>query len=458
VRLRDPLGKLGATALTLVALTAAPAQAADSAVTLLQRYLRIDTSNPPGGEAPAAGFLADLIHRQGLETQLLVSPGGRTSLYARLDGGAQAKGAIVLLHHMDVVPPAPSWSTLPFSGDRGEGFIWGAGAVDDKSLGISHLVAFLELARSEQPLAHHVIFLAVADEETGGAEGTAWLLERHSNLFEDTVAVLTEGGNNRAFRGRLAWWGVEVGQKRPLWLQVSTRGRAGHGSTADLATAPSQLLRGLARLFERKREYRITNEARSFFESLEQLTPSDKKPWLDRVARAIERGTVERQLAPGQHGLFLDTIQVTVLEAGRQVNAVPARALAMIDIRLLPDTDTDQMLAAVRELLGPDISVKVLLKAAQVEPTSIDTSMYACLETALEVRAPVVPSFIAGVTDARYFRERGIPAYGFSPFALSPGDAQGVHGVDEKISERAFERGVTTMTELVSSCTRIPTR
>ena len=439
-------------ALTLVALASVPAVAAESPSGLLQQYLRIDTSNPPGGEAAAAGFLADLIHRQGLATQLLVSPGGRTNLYARLDGGPQARGAIVLLHHMDVVPPGSGWSTSPFSGERSEGFIWGVGAVDDKSLGVSHLVAFLELARRGAPLAHDLIFLAVADEETGGSEGTAWLLERHSDLFADTLAVLTEGGNNRAFEGRLAWWGVEVAQKRPLWLQVSARGRAGHGSTADLATAPAQLLHGLSRLLERPRKYRITDEARVFFESLERLAQSDRKPWLESLEDALRHGTIERQLAPGQHNLFLDTLQVTVLEAGRQVNAVPGRARAMIDIRLLPDTDGDQLLLEIRDLLGPNLSVKVLLQAPPAQPSPTDAPIYTCLERTLGSRAPVVPSFIAGVTDARYFRERGIPAYGFSPFALAPGDAQGVHGVDERISQRAFERGVTTMTELVSKC------
>ena len=452
MRLENPLGKLGAIALTLVALASGPARAAESTTGLLQQYLRIDTSNPPGGEAEAAGFLAALLHRQGLATQLLVSPGGRTNLYARLDGGPRAQGAIVLMHHMDVVPPASGWSAPPFSGELGEGFIWGAGAVDDKSLGIAHLVAFLELARRGAPLAHDLIFLAVADEETGGSEGTAWLLERHGDLFADTLAVLTEGGNNRAFRGRLAWWGVEVAQKRPLWLEVSARGRAGHGSTADLATAPAQLLRGLSRLLERPRKYRITDETRAFFASLERLAPSDRKPWLERVEGAIRRGTIERQLPPGQHNLFLDTLQVTVLEAGRQVNAVPARARAMIDIRLLPDTDTDRLLEEIGDLLGPDISVEVLLRAPPAQPSPTDTPIYACLERTLGSSAPVVPSFIVGVTDARYFRQRGIPAYGFSPFELAPGDAQGVHGVDERISERAFERGVTTMTELVSAC------
>jgi acetylornithine deacetylase/succinyl-diaminopimelate desuccinylase-like protein len=189
-----------------------------------------------------------------------------------------------------------------------------------------------------------------------------------------------------------------------------------------------------------------------YFESLERLGPGDRKPWLERVEGAIANGTAERKLAPGQHNLFMDTIQITVLEAGRQINAVPGRARAMIDIRVLPDTDADELLDEIRKILGPDIAVEILLQAPATQPSPTDGPLYTCLESTLGSSAPVVPAMIAGVTDARYFRELGIPAYGFSPFALAPGDAQGVHGVDERISQSAFERGVTTMTELVSKC------
>lgn len=424
---------------------------------LLSRYLQIDTSNPPGGEAAAASFLAGELHRHGVSTRLLVSPGGRTSLYARLDGGPAADGALVLLHHMDVVPPAPGWTVDPFSGERRDGFLWGAGAVDDKSLGIAHLVAFLELHRTlrdgGESLAHDLVFLAVADEETGGREGTRWLLERHADLLDDAVAVWTEGGSNRTFDGRVVWWGVEVAQKRPLWLELTTRGKPGHGSKLDLHTAPNRLVRGLARLLERPRVYRISDEARQYFEAIGRLGGGFGGEWLERLEDAIAAGRAERLLRPGQHNLFLDTVQITRLDSGRQVNAIPRQARALVDVRALPDTDTEALLADLRSTLGPEVAVEVLLDAPAVEPSPVETPLYRCLESALGARAPVVPTFIAGVTDARYFRQRGIPAYGVSPFTLGAEDAQGVHGIDERISEPIFEQGVERMTELVRRCT-----
>src|SRR5512147_3169934 len=112
----------------------------------LAEYLRIDTTNPPGNEAAAVGLLERLLRAENLSSERLSSPGGRTSLVARLPAtvpAATAQPAIVLLHHLDVVPPGEPWSAPPFAGELREGALVGRGAIDVKSLGIAHLAAFL---------------------------------------------------------------------------------------------------------------------------------------------------------------------------------------------------------------------------------------------------------------------------------------------------------------------------
>lgn len=138
----------------------------------LQHYLQIDTTNPPGNEEQAAHFLSRILHQEGIATQLIYGPHGRPSLYARLEADNPTEGALVLLHHMDVVPAGEGWSGDPFSGALANGLIWGRGAIDDKSLGVAHLAAFIELGRRRVPLSRDVVFLAVPDEETGGTLGT----------------------------------------------------------------------------------------------------------------------------------------------------------------------------------------------------------------------------------------------------------------------------------------------
>ena len=149
---------------------------------------------------------------------------------------------------------------------------------------------------------------------------------------------------------------------------------------------------------------------------------------------------------------FLDTMQVTLLASGRQINAIPGTARALVDVRALPDTNIGELLGRIRSALGRQVRVRVVLDAPRVEPSPTDDPTYACLERSLGSSAPVVPMLISGVTDGRYFRQRGIPTYGVSPFAIGAGDAQGVHGIDERISLDVFVRGVQTMSAIVREC------
>jgi acetylornithine deacetylase/succinyl-diaminopimelate desuccinylase-like protein len=235
--------------LRLAAKPSAPPSALSEAAGWLQQYLRIDTSNPPGNEGRAAAFLAGLLQRAGVASRVVANPEGRANLIARLSSPKSGGRAILLLHHMDVVPPGPGWTVPPFAGLIKGGLLWGRGAVDDKSLGIAQLAAMIDLQRRRVPLERDIIFLAVADEENGGLNGTGWLVAHHPELFQGVEAVIGEGGRSQTGAGgKLLWWGIEVAQKRPLWLEVSTSGRGGHGAGLNPESANHQLIQCLARL------------------------------------------------------------------------------------------------------------------------------------------------------------------------------------------------------------------
>ncbi|MCP4660466.1 MAG: M20/M25/M40 family metallo-hydrolase [bacterium] len=459
MRLRSFL--IGLILLVCAVPTARAATPAPEPIVWLQEYLRIDTTNPPGNERPAAEFLARILEREGISTRLLVSPGGRTNLYARMEVPGSDGRAVVLVHHLDVVPAGDGWRVEPFSGRPFEGSLWGRGAIDIKSLGIAQLAALIavkqEAARpGAAPLERDVVFLAVADEETGGAEGAAWLVGSHPELFAGVEAVLNEGGSNRVFNDRLIWWGIEVTQKRPLWLKVTAYGRGGHGSGLNVMSATHQLITGLARLIERPLRYRVTDAARLFFRALAEVEGGGDTKLYHRLGEVIREDGPTEPLAPGLPVFFVDTLQVTEIDNGRGTNVVSPRASAYVDIRLLPDTDADAYLRDVRELLGPDLEVELLLSSPQVAASPIDHPFYLALKDVLSVRAPVVPTFLVGITDSRFFRQLGIPAYGVSPFALNPPDVRGIHAPDEHIPIAEFLRGVETMRRILRAWTEIP--
>lgn len=423
----------------------------------LAGYVRIDTSNPPGREHRASAYLAAILHREGIATRLHVSPEGRINLVARLAASGEPEGeALVLLHHIDTVPAADAqWLLDPWAATVVDGALWGRGALDDKSLGVAHLAAFLALHRTDAPLARDVVLVATADEESGGGQGLAWLLESEPELVAEAGAVLTEGGANRARDGEPLWWGIEVTQKRPLWIEARTQGRGGHGSRVDHYSATALLIRALDRVLAREPRLRVTPAARDYLAALAPLHGEPlRSAWAD-IAAAAHSGRLEAHLPPGLAGLFLDSVQVTVLQAGSRTNVAPPEARAQLDVRLLPATDRHAFLAELRQTLGPDVEIEVLLSAPPAPPAPTGHWGYTCVRDVLGDTAPVVPAFIAGVTDARHFRERGVPAYGVSPFAVGGADMLGVHAPNERISVAAFEQGVDRMVEIVLRCATV---
>jgi acetylornithine deacetylase/succinyl-diaminopimelate desuccinylase-like protein len=441
----------------LLCLSSSPSPAATSSPAVLseasgwlQQYLRIDTSNPPGNEARAAAFLGALLQRAGIASRVVANPEGRANLIARLSSPKSGGRAILLLHHMDVVPPGPGWTVPPFAGLIKDGRLWGRGAVDDKSLGIAQLAAMVDLQRRRVPLERDIIFLAVADEENGGLNGTGWLVARHPELFQGVEAVIGEGGRSQTGAGgKLLWWGIEVAQKRPLWLEVSTSGRGGHGAGLNPESANHQLIQGLARLLGVPARWRVTAPVRAYSHAIAPLQNARWRQVFANIDGVITEGGPKEFLMPGMANLFLDTIQVTVLRGGERINVVPERSTALLDIRLLPDTDSAAFLAEVERRLGKDLAVKVLVTAPPSTPSPASGRLYDAMVKVLGRDGPVVPTFIAGFTDSRFFRERGIPAYGLSPFELSADDSKGIHSTDERLPLAEIDRGVERMRRIL---------
>jgi acetylornithine deacetylase/succinyl-diaminopimelate desuccinylase-like protein len=420
------------------------------AASWLQAYLRIDTTNPPGREDAAAIYLAAILQREGIAFQKWTSPTGRVSLVARLGSARSSGRGLVLLHHMDVVTPGPGWTAPPFAGLVRDGKLWGRGAVDDKSLGIAQLAALIELHRHPRELRKDVVFIAVPDEETGGDQGSRWLFAQHPELLTNADALLGEGGLNVVSGGQLRWWGIEVAQKRPLWLELRTSGRGGHGSGLNPESANHRMIKALDRLLQLPERWRVTPASRMYLGSIAPFHGDHWREIFTHLDSVIDEHKGPRTfLMPGMANLFLNTVQITVLSAGEKINVIPEESMARIDIRLLPDTDAADFLAAVKQALGKEVDIKVLITAGPSSPSPSSGEAWEAMRKTLSREGPVVPAFIAGFTDARFARERGIPAYGLSPFALAGEDLRGIHGPDEHIPISEFDRGVRRMMAIV---------
>jgi acetylornithine deacetylase/succinyl-diaminopimelate desuccinylase-like protein len=425
----------------------------DEAVQRTVEYLRINTSNPPGNEDKAMAFFARIFAAEGIPFDTASSAPGRGNIWARLKGGSGP--ALVLLHHMDVVPADPRhWELDPFAATTRDGFIYGRGALDTKTLGIMELEAFLALHRSRARLARDVIFLATADEEAGGFQGAGWIVEHHPEAWAGAGLLLNEGGEGTEEGGRRQF-GVEVTQKVPFWLRLIAIDTPGHGSTPRVTSAVSRLVRALDRLRTYEFEPRIVPAVDAYFKGLTRSAAPEWRSAFADIAKAVaDRSTLLRlQLTnPELAALTRNTCSITMLKGSEKINVVPPQAEAQIDCRLLPDQEREAFLRELRTVLDdPAIKLEQVL-AFTPAVSATDTPLYQAIVEVTRRHFPnanIVPAVSTGFTDSHFFRDRGIACYGFAPFLIPAGDEAGVHGNNERISVENVRRGVLMTRELV---------
>jgi acetylornithine deacetylase/succinyl-diaminopimelate desuccinylase-like protein len=413
------------------------AQTQDEATRLLSDYVRIDTSNPPGNTQKAADFLAGVLEREGINVTRYESAPGKSVLYARLNATVSppAGKAIVLLHHMDVVPAdASRWKTDPFTPTIQGNELWGRGAMDMKGAGVAQLLAFLRLKRERVPRSRDVILLAEPDEEIGGAMGARWMIANHFAEL-DPEYVIDEGGfgsRDLFATGKLVY-GISVAEKKLIWLKVRAEGVAGHGSQPNDQNPNDRLVRALARLLvdpdgARPRQSRLRGGPEK---------PALQPSVIDTMKSRVGTFASNKFTNAIQHS----TIALTWIRSGvgdpPKINVIPSVAEAGLDCRVLPGTTKDQWLGEIERRLGdPSLKMELINESDDPIVTPQDTPLYRSLEAAITRLHPdaiVTPMLVPYGTDSNAFRPKGVKSYGIFPAILTAEMAASMHGDAERV-------------------------
>lgn len=425
----------------------------------LAQYIRIDTTNPGGSEAEAAAFLAEWLTSEGIASSIVESAPGRANLLARLPGRSH-DNALMLVHHMDVVPArAGEWSVPPFEGIERDGAVWGRGSLDNKGAGIIQFLAAVMIRRLGIQLDHDLVLLAVADEEAGGGHGARFLTAQHGDWFRGVRHVLNEGGAVIDFGAAGLVYNVEVAQKAPLWLRLTVRGRPGHASAPGPESAVTRLVRALARLSRFRFPVVVLPQVERLFAARAATLPEDLRAGASHLRRAMKRRTYRNAFLkdPRRAALVRNTFAITMLEGSTKENVIPGQASAVVDLRLLPGQDPDEVTRLVETVLAdPQVEVSRLLSWQAAESTE-DNDLFRAVEAFARRRSPdatVVPAVIGGFTDCNAFRAAGMTCLGFLPLELEPTSFAGVHGRDERIEIRAMAEAVVALEDLVRSVER----
>jgi acetylornithine deacetylase/succinyl-diaminopimelate desuccinylase-like protein len=428
----------------------APPQPADEVGELCRALIRFDTTNTgepdtTAGERPAAEWVAERLAEVGIEAQLREPAPGRTSLVARLPGTDPGRGALLVHGHLDVVPADPAeWSVPPFAGELRDGYLWGRGAVDMKDFDAVVLAVVRGWARTGYRPPRDIVLAFTADEEAGGGLGAHILVQRDRELLDGCTEAIGEvGGYSVTLAGDRRLYLLQIAEKGIEWLRLTATGRPGHGSMLHDDNAVTLLAEAVTRVGRHRFPVEITPPVRELLarlaEALEvELDPDDPEPVLAKL------GPVARILG----ATIRNTANPTRLQAGYKENVIPGRASATIDCRSLPGR-SEQLLATVRELVGPGIGIEVMQRQPAVA-TSFDGPLVAAMVAALRAEDPgahPVPYMISGGTDAKAFAKLGIRCFGFSPLRL-PADldfASLFHGVDERVPVEGLRFGVRVL-------------
>lgn len=386
---------------------------AEEAVQLAARLISIQTENPPGDVADGINFVEKYLKSHGIACERAEGEPGKTNLIARIKG--TRPGPTLLLNgHIDVVPAGQrdGWSWDPYGGEIRDGFILGRGASDMKA-GLAGLIVAFVAARKVDDLPGEVVLMVVCDEETGGHNGTKWLLDS-GRVTGDGCIIAEPSGKSQP----------TIGQKGACWLRLISKGRPGHGSLSPViglsAIVPmARAVEVLYEVFERR--WDVPDE-------LSEIIADSQRSVVEERGNADLAKVFERV-----------TVNVGTIRGGDKVNVIADRCEAEVDMRIPWGVEVGDVIAYIVELFesrGLDIEIERLRWRSKPNyslPSDavVDAVLWAIEETTGVKPLPVLQY---ASSDARYFREHGIAAIQYGPAELD-----GIHGYNERVRVRDVE-------------------
>lgn len=423
----------------------------DATAQRLAAALRCATVSRDDADADVVEFdrLARLLEAEFplVHTHLELERFGPSRLYRW--PGTEPGTAAVLLAHQDVVPvdDEARWTHPPFAGVVDDEFIWGRGAIDDKS----RVLAILEAAESllaEGRRPRRTIYFAFGhDEEIFGRAGATRMaarlreLEVRADLLLDEGGVITQGVADGATAPVAS---IMLGEKGWATVQLVTTDTGGHSSMPGRETAVGRIARAVARLQDHPMPLRMTPV---IADMLARMRPAMAEPRRSALRLApIAGGVITRMMAarPQTEALVRTTTAPTVIRGGVKANVLPQRAEALVNFRILPGDSVSDVLDHCRRVVAdPRVAIEVLGTAS--EPSRITGpgpafDVIADITRALVPEAVITTGIVPGATDSRHYDGLAATRCNFAPIVVDAADLERIHGTDERLSRANYAR------------------
>jgi acetylornithine deacetylase/succinyl-diaminopimelate desuccinylase-like protein len=419
-----------------------------------QAIVKMDTTDPPGGEKPVVDYLKQVLDAEGIPTQVFVmKEAHRPNLVARIKGNGKAR-PLLLMGHTDTVNVDPKkWSHPPFSADRADGFIYGRGTVDDKDNVIGTLMTMLMLKRMNVKLDRDVIALFEAGEEGSSSLGIQFMANEHWDQI-DAEFCYAEGGSVTRIGGLVKYASVQTVEKIPRAISVKSTGVAGHGSVPLETNALAHLGEAVGKIAAWTPPMRLNETTAAYFKRLASVSsPEEAKRYLallspdPKVSKPAD--DYMRKNEPRHWSMLRTSLSPTIIAGGYRTNVIPSEGTATIDTRLAPDEDPAKFLELVKQAVD-DPQVEVSYGARDTRPSTpvakLDSDAFKALEANItkHYKAITLPTMSTGATDMAFLRRKGMQCYGIGPATDSEDGPKGfgAHSDQERILESELYRFV----------------
>ncbi len=412
---------------------------------VLKQLVELDTSQSAADTTHAAEAVAARLREAGLpaaDIQIVGGAARKKNLVARLHGAGRRR-PLLLLAHLDVVDARRAdWTVDPFKLTERDGYFYGRGTQDDKSLAALWVAIVARLAREHVPLERDVILALTADEENGPDNGVRWLLAHERRLIDADLA-LTEGGGGELKGGRRLSLDVQPAEKSYLSFTLEAKNKGGHSSLPEVDNAIVRVAEAAARIHRHAFAVESSALTRAYFQRMADIEGGALAADLRAVAGTPPDAGAAARLSkvPMYNARLRTTCVPTMMQGGHAENALPQSARVTINCRVLPGHSADEV---ARELVGviadPAVELAQIRTMDQSAASPLPPDLLATIEradAAVWPGVPVLPILLTGATDGRYLRAAGIPCYGLTGLFVDVDDVR-AHGRDERLLVRSF--------------------
>jgi acetylornithine deacetylase/succinyl-diaminopimelate desuccinylase-like protein len=427
---------------------------------IFKQLIEINTTDSVGNVSTAAEAMAQRLRDAGFpdsDIQVLGPNDRKKNLVARLHGTG-AKRPVLLIGHLDVVEARrQDWTTDPFQFVEKDGYFYGRGTQDMKSADAIDVATLIRFKQEGYKPDRDIVLALTADEEGGKSNGVDWLLRNHRDLIDAEFVLNADGGGVDTVKGKPLDVSVDAAEKLYGDYQLEVTNSGGHSSLPVPDNAIYRLADGLTRLQAYLFPFELNAVTHTYFQRMATVETGQTAADMRAIVKSPPEQVAIRRLSanPIYNATMRTTCVATRLDAGHANNALPQRATANVNCRILPGHSREEIRQTLVKILAdPKITARYVSNDGTVldkapEQTSLPSVVLRpeVMKPLEEVAAsmwpglPVVPSMSTGASDGVYTNAAGMPTYGISGIAIDTNDVR-AHGKDERLRVESFYQGL----------------